>query len=110
MSTPDATTDAFAPPVSTGDAPANGSAIFGSAFAPAVSERGQRGGRVERNSCWLTDRTYPSAFLIAPGVVVPFDATGAIDHNVEQAAIRRAVGVIAAASGASDNVNCRLDQ
>jgi glyoxylase-like metal-dependent hydrolase (beta-lactamase superfamily II) len=73
--------------------------IPGSAFGPAVNERGYYVGRVEGNLYWVTDGTYQSAFLTTSDGVVLFDAPPTIGHNIQ-----RAVDEIAAATGVSGKV------
>jgi glyoxylase-like metal-dependent hydrolase (beta-lactamase superfamily II) len=73
--------------------------IPGSAFGPAVNERGYYVGRVEGNLYWVTDGTYQSAFLTTSDGVVLFDAPPTIGHNIQ-----RAVDEIAAATGVSSKV------
>src|SRR4029078_5496120 len=71
-----------------------------SALGPALNEQGYYVGRVERNLYWVTDGTYPSAFLTTSDGVVPLDAHPTIGNN-----IKRAVDEIASANGVSNKIN-----
>jgi glyoxylase-like metal-dependent hydrolase (beta-lactamase superfamily II) len=73
--------------------------IPGSAFGPAVNERGYYVGRVEANLYWVTDGTYQCAFLTTSDGVVLFDAPPSIGHNIQ-----RAVDEVAAANGVISEV------
>src|SRR3977135_1563057 len=70
-----------------------------SAIGPALNDQGYYVGKVERNLYWVTDGTYPAAFLTAPGGVVLFDAPPTIGHNLQ-----RAIDEIAKANVGSNKV------
>jgi glyoxylase-like metal-dependent hydrolase (beta-lactamase superfamily II) len=83
----------------TGGARLDCAPIPGTAFGPAVNERGYYVGQVEGNLYWVTDGTYQSAFLTTSEGVVLFDAPPTIGHNIQ-----RAVDEIAVSSGVSNEV------
>ena len=100
MSTPDATTEAFADKRPTSaDALPDYAPVPRSALGPALNEQGYYVGRVERNLYWITDGTYQSAFLTTSDGVVLLDAPPTIGNNIQ-----RAVDEIAAANGVSNKV------
>jgi hypothetical protein len=60
-------------------------APLASSLGPALNERGNYVGRVERSLFWVTEGTYNAAFLLIDDGVVPIDAPPTMGNNLRQA-------------------------